>query len=135
MRRALPLILLLVVTLWAGYALAGAILNSFTAARSASGDVVLQWNTGEERDLRQFEVQRKAGPQGDYAPIGTVEPKGSNSFYQFVDRSAYKTSDAIYKYRLAIVSIDGSIGYSSELTVAGLSGVKRTWGSIKAMFR
>jgi hypothetical protein len=85
--------------------------------------------------VNYFEVQRMAGVQGEYMGLGRVQPQGSNSSYQFIDKSAYKTSDAIYKYRLAIVNQDGSTSYSQELTVRSLSGVKRTWGSIKAMFR
>jgi hypothetical protein len=135
MRSPLGLTALLLITLWASLALAGAILNRFVVSRSTSGDVVVEWTTGSESDLKYFEVQRMAGVQGEYTPLTKVEPKGSNSSYQFVDKSAYKTSDAIYKYRLAIVNNDGSAGYSQELTVSSLSGVKRTWGSIKAMFR
>jgi hypothetical protein len=135
MRRPLVVITLLVVTLWASLALAGAILNRFTAARSLSGDVIVEWATGEEIAVRQFEVQRQAGLQGEFMTLAIVQPKGSNSSYQFIDKSAYKASDAIYKYRLAIVSSDASTGYSQELVVSGLSGVRRTWGSIKAMFR
>ena len=135
MRRTLPVILALIVTLWVGYALAGAILNSFTA-RSTNGDVVLEWRTGEEKDIVRFEVQRKAGLQGDYVTIGSVNPTGTNSPYQYIDKSAYKITDTIYKYRLAIVNTAGPPDYSIELTVThGVSGVKRTWGSIKAMFR
>jgi hypothetical protein len=135
MRKPFIVISLLVVTLWASLALAGAILNSFSAARNASGDVVVNWATGDETDLMQFEVQRLAGVQGDYMTLAIVPPKGSNSAYEFVDKSAYKTTDAIYKYRIAIISNHGITGYSEELTVSGLSGVRRTWGSIKAMFR
>ena len=134
MRKLLSVIVLLSFTLWCGSALAGAILNTFTA-RSTNGDVLLEWKTGEEKDILRFEVQRKAGLQGDYIVIGKVNPTGTNSFYQFLDKSAYKTTDTIYKYRLAIVSTDGTT-YSQELTVPhSVSGVKRTWGSIKAMFR
>jgi hypothetical protein len=136
MRSPLPAIALLIVTLCASVALAGAILNGFTVTRSSNGDVVVEWTTGIETDVKYFEVQRMAGTQGEYTSLGFIQPKGSNSSYQFVDKSAYKTSDAIYKYRLSIVNQDGSASYSQELTVRSLSGVvKRTWGSIKAMFR
>jgi len=135
MRPLLSAIVLLLILLSASVALAGAILNRFVASRSASGDVVVEWSTGAESDVKYFEVQRMAGTQGEYTAVGFIQPKGSNSSYQFVDKSAYKTSDAIYKYRLSIVNQDGSTSYSQELTVRSLSGVKRTWGSIKAMFR
>jgi hypothetical protein len=135
MRSPLVVTVLLLIILCTGIAFAGAILNKFAVSRSASGDVLVEWNTGDESTLKYFEVQRMAGVQGEYTPLTKVEPKGSNSSYQFVDKSAYKTSDAIYKYRLAIVDNDGTTSYSQELVMSSLSGVKRTWGSIKAMFR
>lgn len=76
-----------------------------------------------------------AGSEGEYMALGFVQPKGPNSSYQFVDKSAYKTSDAFYRYRVAIVDNSGYTSYSQEIAVSSLSGVKRTWGSIKAMFR
>jgi len=133
MPRLLTL-LLAVLLLWVSYALAGAVLREFKA-KSTNGDVELEWTTGEERDVVRFEIQRMAGVNGEYVKIGEVTPTGSNSTYKFVDRSAYKINDSLYKYRLAIVSSDGT-AYSQELTVLhSVSGVKRTWGSIKAMFR
>jgi hypothetical protein len=135
MRSPLAATALTLITLWASIAFAGAILNSFGVSRSTNGDVVIAWTTGSESDLKYFDVQRMAGSEGEYTSLGFVQPKGSNSSYQFVDKSAYKTSDAFYKYRIAIVDNSGYAGYSQEVTVSSLSGVKRTWGSIKAMFR
>jgi hypothetical protein len=135
MRSPLAATVLFLITLSASLALAGAILNRFAVSRSATGDVIVEWNTGEETNLKYFEVQRMAGSEGEYMTLGSVQPKGSNSSYQYVDKSAYKTSDAFYKYRVAIVDNSGYTSYSKELTVSSPSGVKRTWGSIKAMFR
>ena len=134
MRKFVSFIALAALLLWTGSALAGAILRAFTA-KSSNGDILLEWTVGEEKDLLQYEVQRKAGVQGEYVTIGKVDAKGSNSSYEYLDKSAYKLNDSIYKYRLAIGSSDGT-SYSQELTVPHtVSGVKQTWGSIKAMFR
>jgi hypothetical protein len=134
MRKLVPIITLTTLLLCTASALAGAILRVFTA-KSSNGDILLEWSVGEEKDLLRYEVQRMAGVQGEYVTIATVNPKGSNSSYEFLDKSAYKLNDSIYKYRLAIVSSDG-MTYSQELTVPHtVSGVKQTWGSIKAMFR
>jgi hypothetical protein len=66
-----------------------------------------------------------------------VQPKGSNSLYTYVDRSAYKDTESVYVYRLKILEASsGPSSYSNEITVShSVSSVKRTWGSIKAMFR
>jgi len=64
-----------------------------------------------------------------------VAPKGNNSFYEFVDQTAFKTTASVYQYRIRIVAQDGTT-YSKVMVVShNVSSVKRTWGSLKAMFR
>ncbi len=113
---------------------AGAFLDYFRG--SSNGDsITLEWKTRTENNLRGYEVQRKSGTGGDFVTIGTTEPRGSNSTYQYVDRSAYKPTGTVYMYRLKIVE-DGMTSYSNEVSVShNATSVKRTWGSIKAMFR
>ena len=113
---------------------AGAFLDYFQG-HSEGENVRLEWKTSEEVNLQNFIIERKT-PQSPYIEIGTIEPQGNNSFYSYLDESAYKTEDLVFKYRLKILDNDGTVSYSSEVTVShNVSGVKRTWGSIKAMFR
>ncbi|HLG31620.1 MAG TPA: hypothetical protein VI362_01170 [Ignavibacteriaceae bacterium] len=113
---------------------AGAFLDYFYG-RSEGDDVRLEWKTSEEVNLQHFKVERKT-PQSQFSEITTVDPKGSNSYYSYLDQSAYKSNDMVFIYRLKIVDLDGQTSYSAEVTVShNVSGVKRTWGSIKAMFR
>jgi dolichyl-phosphate-mannose--protein O-mannosyl transferase len=114
---------------------AGAFLEYFHG-RSEGEDIRLEWKTGEESNLQNFIIERKT-PQSSFAEIITIQPKGNNSFYSYLDKSAYKpTSAMIFVYRLKIVDNNNQVSYSAEITVShNVSGVKRTWGSIKAMFR
>lgn len=115
-------------------ALGGAYLEFFHA-RSESEDVKLEWKTGEENNLRHFAVERKT-PQSSFIQLATIQPQGSNKLYSYIDANAYKTTDLIFIYRLKIVDNNDQVTYSSEVSVShNISGVKRTWGSIKAMFR
>lgn len=115
--------------------LSGAFLDFFQG-RSDGNNITLEWKTRTETGVSSYEVQRKPGNSGEFITIGTLEPKGSNSYYSFVDRNAYKESANIYVYRLKIVEANGPASYSNEVPVShGVSSVKRTWGSIKAMFR
>lgn len=115
-------------------AFGGAFLDYFQG-RSEGEDIRLEWKTGQENNLDHFAIERRT-PQSSYMEIATIEPKGSNSIYYYIDQSAYKTTDIIFVYRLKIVDNDNQLSYSSEVTVShNVSGVKRTWGSIKAMFR
>jgi len=122
------------ILLFAVVVYAGAFLDYFQG-HSEGENVRLEWKTTEEVNLNDFIIDRKT-PQSPYVEIATIEPQGNNSFYTYLDESAYKTDDLVFIYRLKILDNDGTVSYSSEVTVShNVSGVKRTWGSIKAMFR
>lgn len=113
---------------------AGTFLEYFHG-RSEGDDIRLEWKTREEVNLQLFKIERKT-PQSGFAEIATVLPKGSNSYYSYLDQTTYKTTDMVFIYRLKIVDTNGQASYSNEVSVShSVSGVKRTWGSIKAMFR
>lgn len=128
------IIILFSIVVVAAAVFAGSFLDYFQG-RSEGEDVRLEWQTSEEVNLKHFAIERKT-PQNPYIELVTIEPKGSNSYYYYLDEAAYKTEDLVFIYQLKIVDNDGSISYSAEVTVShNVSGVKRTWGSIKAMFR
>ena len=122
------------IILTAGLIFAGVDLRTFTV-KSYSGNVVLNWETNSESNFNYFVIQRKT-VNGGYVEIGNVSPK-SDRTYEYVDQTAFKTSGQVYVYRLKMVDNDGNASYSGEVTVAhnSISSVKRTWGSIKALFR
>jgi len=117
-------------------AIGGAFLEYFNG-RSDGDNVVLEWKTRSESNLLRYEVQRKAGHSGEFITLATVQPKGSNSMYSYIDRAAYKNAASLYIYRLKIVDQGSSpVSYSNEISIThSVNSVKRTWGSIKAMFR
>ena len=106
---------------------------------SDGSNVYVQWGTSAESSVRTFSVERRAGMSGDFMEIGTLPPRGGNSDYEYIDRSAFKTESptaTLYQYRVKVVDDDGTVGYSKVVTVShNVSSVKRTWGSLKAMFR
>jgi len=114
---------------------AGATIEYFHA-RSESDNIKLEWQTVTETNLQNFVIERKT-PQSTYSEIATVQPKGDNSFYTFTDQNAYKATEMVFVYRLKIVDDNNQVSYSSDVTVThSISNIaKRTWGSIKAMFR
>jgi lipopolysaccharide export LptBFGC system permease protein LptF len=131
--KYLSIKILLILTL-VSVAFAGAYLDYFQA-KSEGDNVQVEWKTGDETNVNHFSIQRKT-PQTSYVEIATVQAKGNNSFYSFIDQSIYKTQDVIFVYQLKIVDNNAQTSFSSEVSVSpNISGVKRTWGSIKAMFR
>jgi hypothetical protein len=128
-------IIAVVLVLFSGILFAGAFLDYFHA-NSDGDNIRLEWKTRAENGVEKFEIERKAGHDGEFVSLSSVEPRGSNSTYDYIDRSAYKEAASVYVYRLKIVDSGAPPSYSSEVTVShSVSSVKRTWGSIKAMFR
>lgn len=125
------ILILFLVTISVIYA--GVELINFTA-KSQNGNVVLNWQTASETNLKHYVVERKS-VGGNFYELAIVDPRPDKN-YQYVDQSAFKTADAVYSYRIKIVDNDGSVSYSGTQSVYhNVSSVKRTWGSIKALFR
>ncbi len=110
-------------------------------AKNDGNDVLVYWRTGDESAVKEFQVFRRAASASDYVqtPIGVVEAKRqSNSTYTFRDLNAFGKVTSFYFYRLVIVYTDNSTRvYANDAGIdhGEVSGVRRTWGSIKAMFR
>jgi hypothetical protein len=62
---------------------------------------------------------------------------GERKSYSFTDNSIFKTTHTgTFYYRLIIVDSQGnSTPHDVIVSIAGNSGLRHTWGSIKAMFR
>lgn len=108
-------------------------------ARKDSQAVVLEWATEEESGLKQFHVQRRID-QSNWVSIGTVAalgPSETQNRYTYRDATLYKaTNNGSIYYRLELELDDGTrLLHATIASTAGLSGVRHTWGSIKAMFR
>ena len=102
---------------------------------SDTDNVILSWHTTIEENLKETSIERKV-INGTFNSIVSIAAKGNNSSYTYVDENAYKVEDGIYVYRLKFINNDGSSSFSSEQTVTHLTSVpKKTWGSIKALFR
>lgn len=124
---------ILFLLIFGGILLAGTDLLKFSA-RSNGNNIIVSWQTSTETNLKQFVIERKT-VNGSFSEIGVVYPQADKN-YEFVDQTAFKATDQLYVYRLKIVDNDGSVTYSWEVAVPhNVSSVKRTWGSIKALFR
>ena len=120
----------------ASTAYAGMPLNSLSAVNDGS-NVTISWISTDEAGVRGISIERRAGTVNDFIQITTISPKGSNSAYSYIDRSAFKTTGQTYYYRVKIDYVSAPTFYSELIsaTLNNVSSVKRTWGSLKAMFR
>jgi len=123
------------ILLFSAILIAGQVIVEGPTASNAGDNIIIRWKTGDESGVSEFQIWRSGG-QGSFMQVGTVSPKGNNSSYEFEDRSVFKTESSVYNYRIAVVFNDNTRSLSSTITVSHLSSTaRRTWGSIKAMFR
>ncbi len=99
-------------------------------------DIRISWEMIEQTGVQHFNVERRAIDQENYTrindrPIAVEESR----HYEFIDRTVYKQENAVVFYRIAIVEENGSVYYSDSVPLGKISSVRRTWGSIKSMFR
>lgn len=99
------------------------------------------WKTADETGVSHFVVARSEWQREDWGPeevVATVNAKGSGSTYLVEDTRIFKTADRTLRYEIKAVNSQGAVLEIGKppLRIAGVtSAAKRTWGSIKAMFR
>ena len=113
---------------------AGGIKDGSLSAFSNGSGIVVRWISDDEQDVRGYQVERRAGADGAFMQLTDpyIACKGNGSSYEFLDNTAFRVTDNLYQYRVTAIG-NGNTYY---VTVThNISSVKRTWGSIKAMFR
>ena len=130
--KLIPLVLLLAAAAF-GY---GVRIESFDVDEEGSA-FVLRWQTDVEEEVRDFVVNRKTASSNDeFVEIHSVAAHGIGKPYLFTDDQVFKTSAEQVVYQLEVVFENGS---RQVLIVESLNytstAVRRTWGSIKAMFQ
>ncbi|MGD1044970.1 MAG: hypothetical protein ABR936_06535 [Bacteroidota bacterium] len=100
----------------------------------SDGTILISWTIGSENGVGYYEIYRSTDLNGPFSHIGDT-PKGT---LYFIDKSdLFKTTSKYFCYKVTVV---GS-GDSRTSNIMGVlynstsSAAKRTWGSIKAMFR
>lgn len=108
--------------------------------------IILEWQSGNEDGVKSYSLERSNVNTTNFEEITTIAATGNNSSYRYRDGAVNAapmnggTSPKVpladlYKYRLKII-YDKEISYSQTISVTRpSSGVKRTWGMIKEMFR
>jgi hypothetical protein len=120
----------------AGVAFGGLTFEFFTGKTNSDG-VLLEWKTGDESGIAKFDIERSAVSPNSFVFIKTLSAAGNNSYYSYQDNSVdFKSNSSVYYYRLKCITSNGSYSYTNTITVVHtVSGIKNTWGSIKAIFR
>jgi len=107
-------------------------------ATSNGSSIIVYWTSGDETGVTGYLVERRTLNSNAWTPL--VLPyrlaEGGNHDYSFEDNTAFRVTDNIYQYQIIQVFSDGRKGDPYRAVVTHkVSGIRRTWGSIKAMFR
>ncbi len=134
--KRLPLLLVLVLLLAGAAAFSYSVKLSYFTVERQQNDFVLAWQATLEEDVRSYELYRKTSYTADFARIQTFSAHGAGKEYRFKDDQVYKTSSEELDYRLDVVFTNGLRQQVAEKKLNYTpTAVRRTWGSIKAMFQ
>lgn len=106
-------------------------------ARIVNNEMNVFWQANDEQQVRDFIIERKAQYDVAFKEVKRQTADGRNRLYQFIDLDLYKTTASEQvQYRIRIQLKDGSVVTSNVLNAMYTpTAVRRTWGSIKAMFQ
>lgn len=111
----------------------------YFVARDNSQGVLVEWKTSDEAGTVKFEIERSAESPDNFIFINYKDATGNNSYYSFQDNSVEVgtgRTTSLYFYRLKCIDGSGNVTYTDHITVSHtVSGIRSTWGSIKAIFR
>ena len=136
MKSRIQVLISTIVLLVSAIAWADADIQDIQAYRQES-KIILQWTTERETNVLRFDIQRSTD-QVNWQKIDHISAAGNSNvckIYSYEDNQIFKSCQACFYYRLAIINTDGTVKNSIVVSVSGESGIKQTWGSIKAMFR
>ncbi len=100
-------------------------------------EFVVSWQADAEQGVQEYELLRKTTMSNDqFVSVFVAPPHGTSKEYQFRDTQVYKSASEQLDYRLDVVYATGvretlstkSINYTS-------TAIRRTWGSLKALFQ
>jgi hypothetical protein len=100
-------------------------------------DILLTWQVSVEEDVRVYEVQRRSRfSNNTWVKVADVAPRGSGNTYQYRDDQVYKAASEQVDYQVDAVFNDGTRASTAVKQINYTpTAVRRTWGSIKAMFQ
>ena len=133
--KPLSLLIGLVLLTGAGLWSSNVKLNYFNVERQGN-QFMVTWKAELEQDVRTYELYRKTSYAATFSAIHTMNAHGVGKEYQFKDDQVYKSASEQVDYRLEVVFTNGLRQQIAEKKVNYTpTAIRRTWGSIKAMFQ
>jgi hypothetical protein len=109
-------------------------------AAPSVGIIKISWKSESESGVDHYELHRSNSNSGTFNCIrDNISRLGDYQTYNIDDNcDLFKTEGTLFQYKVRVVMSDGSFKDSNIISTyysSTSSTAKRTWGSIKAMFR
>jgi hypothetical protein len=108
------------------------------SATPSTNSVLIEWVTRSESGVARFVILRSPNDQDpNFREIGTVESEGAGNNYSFTDDNVLFKDNQTFFYKLEAVRSNGSLIESTQSLIVhpNISGIYRTWGAIKELFK
>jgi len=127
-----PVLLLFILT---SLVYAGMIFLEYSAIPSTD-QVTIKWITKAEENVSNFNILRSDDDQY-FKIIGSVNKQGPGVNYTYIDEDVIFNGDNTFFYKIRAVQSNGTTIEETDSFPANpnISGIYRTWGAIKAMFK
>ena len=104
------------------------------AANPNHSKIFITWKVSDETNIKQFDVLR-SNDNVHFSRFSSVKANGSLE-YTLYDGSIGKSTQT-YFYKIRVIDKNNLVMEESEsfFADANFSGIKATWGALKAMFR
>ena len=137
--KRLPLLIVLILLLaGAGTAVHSSytVRLSYFKADPQDNNFALAWKAELEENVHLYELHRKTSYTGSFVKVHTMPGHGVGKEYKYLDTQVYKSTSEEVDYRLDVVYTNGLRQQLAEKRLNYTpTAVRRTWGSIKAMFQ
>lgn len=111
---------------------------NFFKVEKQENNLIISWETLQEESVREYTLYRRTSyTNNQFVAIQKVfTAHGTGKLYRYVDDQVYKSALDKVDYQIEVVYANGlrqvlstqSINYTS-------TALRRTWGSLKAMFQ
>ena len=136
MRSALSLGFLALSLLLCGAASAQQARLASHKVENVQNRVLVTWQTEVEVDVAAYEIRRRTPTSTGFVLLTTVQAQGAGKPYAYTDGDLYKEISAMADYELTAVYHNGTrqLLFTAQVNYT-TTGLRRTWGSLKAMFQ
>ena len=106
-----------------------------------SHEILVKWTVNSEAGVSQYRLERKMVQNNNFKPLAKITVSTSyppTKTYQYIDKSVFKTTAGTEPvvYALYVDYNNGVEEYKGQAEVNyATTAIRRTWGSIKAMFQ